>query len=104
MADMSVYMINSLQAINNTLAFYEFGVDSRLEMIQGKILIEKCTELTITAIPWLQILKDFQIKLKSMHTLRHYVMNRQHLFWHVEALEAFTRFATNGKEMENYAR
>lgn len=51
MADMSVYMINSLQAINNTLAFYEFGVDSRLEMIQGKILIEKCTELTIKAIP-----------------------------------------------------
>ncbi len=37
MADMSVYMINSLQGINNTLAFYEFGVDSRLEMIQGNI-------------------------------------------------------------------
>ena len=35
MADMSVYMINSLQGINNTLAFYEFGVDARLEMIQG---------------------------------------------------------------------
>jgi hypothetical protein len=36
MADMSVYMINSLQGINNTLAFYEYGVDTRLEMIQGK--------------------------------------------------------------------
>ena len=40
MADMSVYMINSLQAINNTLAFYEFGVDSRLEMIQGILKIK----------------------------------------------------------------
>lgn len=37
MADMSVYMINSLQGINNTLAFYEYGVDTRLEMIQAQI-------------------------------------------------------------------
>ena len=35
MADMSTYMINSLQSIVNTLSFYEFGVEHRLEMLQG---------------------------------------------------------------------
>lgn len=37
MADMSTYMINSLQSIVNTLSFYEFGVENRLEMLQGQI-------------------------------------------------------------------
>ena len=34
MTDMSVYMINSLLSINNALAFYELGVNQRLEMLQ----------------------------------------------------------------------
>jgi len=37
MTDMSVYMINSLQSINNALAFYELGVNQRLEMLQAQI-------------------------------------------------------------------
>jgi len=37
MADMSTYMINSLQSIVNTLSFYEFGVEHRLEMLQGQV-------------------------------------------------------------------
>ncbi|CBY34103.1 unnamed protein product [Oikopleura dioica] len=37
MADMSTYMMNSLQSIVNTLSFYEFGVEHRLEMLQGQV-------------------------------------------------------------------
>ena len=37
MTDMSVYMINSLLSINNALAFYELGVNQRLEMLQAQI-------------------------------------------------------------------
>ena len=89
MTDMSVYMINSLLSINNALAFYELGVNQRLEMLQVRTFFEDQKSIS---------------RLKLMRTQKRCVMNRLLLCWLVAVWERFTITVRTSKKGMTWRR